>query len=233
VDDYPVTLFLSRDGYFKKITAQSLRMSGEQKYKEGDELKVSFESSNAHELLVVTDRQQIYKVRLNDLEDSKASSLGLYLPTKLGMDEGENVLTIIDPGNYRKDVLYVFENGKAARVALSAYETKTNRKKLVGAYSDKSPLRSILVLDEEKDIACFADDGRCIVFHSSLLQQKTSRATQRVGVLTLKAKKTLLRAVPLSETTIQTVSRYRVRNLPAAGVLLKPEDRGEEQLSLI
>ena len=233
VDDYPVTLFLSRDGYFKKITAQSLRMSGEQKYKEGDELKVSFESSNAHELLVVTDRQQIYKVRLNDLEDSKASSLGLYLPTKLGMDEGENVLTIIDPGNYRKDVLYVFENGKAARVALSAYETKTNRKKLVGAYSDKSPLRSILVLDEEKDIACFADDGRCIVFHSSLLQQKTSRATQGVGVMTLKAKKTLLRAVPLSETTIQTVSRYRVRNLPAAGALLKPEDRGEEQLSLI
>ena len=233
VDDYPVTLFLSRDGYFKKITAQSLRMSGEQKYKEGDELKVSFESSNARELLIVTDRQQIYKVRLSDLEDSKASALGLYLPAKLGMDEGENVLTMLDPGDYRKDILYVFENGKVARVALSAYETKTNRKKLVGAYSDKSPLRSILVLDEEKDIACYSDDGRCLVFHSSLLQQKTSRATQGVGVMALKAKKTLLRAVPLSETPIQNVSRYRVRSIPAAGALLKPEDRGEEQLSLI
>ena len=233
VEDYPVTLFLSREGYFKKITAQSLRMSGEQKYKEGDGLNLSFESSNRRELLIVTDRQQIYKVKLADMEDGKASALGTYLPTKLGMDEGESVLTMIDPGDYRKDVLYVFENGKAARVALSAYETKTNRKKLIGAYSDKSPLRSILVLDEEKDIACYASDGRCLVFHSSLLQTKTSRATQGVGVMSLKSRKTLLNAVPLSETPIQNVSRYRVRNVPGAGALLKPEDRGEEQMSLI
>ena len=233
VEDYSVTLFLSREGYFKKITAQSLRMSGEQKYKEGDGLNLSFESSNRHELLIVTDRQQIYKVRLADMEDGKASALGTYLPTKLGMDEGESVLTMIDPGDYRKDVLYVFENGKAARVALSAYETKTNRKKLVGAYSDKSPLRAILVLDEEKDIACYASDGRCLVFHSSLLQTKASRATQGVGVMSLKSRKTLLSAAPLSETPIQNVSRYRVRSVPGAGALLKPEDRGEEQLSLI
>ena len=233
VEDYPVTLFLSREGYFKKITAQSLRMSGEQKYKEGDGLNLSFESSNRHELLIVTDRQQIYKVRLADMEDGKASALGTYLPTKLGMDEGESVLTMIDSGDYRKDVLYVFENGKAARVALSAYETKTNRKKLIGAYSDKSPLRSVLVLDEEKDIACYASDGRCLVFHSSLLQTKASRATQGVGVMSLKSRKTLLSAAPLSETPIQNVSRYRVRNVPGAGALLKPEDRGEEQMSLI
>ena len=233
VEDYPVTLFLSREGYFKKITAQSLRMSGEQKYKEGDALSLSFESSNRRELLIVTDRQQIYKLRLSDMEDGKASALGTYLPTKLGMDEGESVLTMIDPGDYRKDILYVFENGKAARIAMSAYETKTNRRKLVGAYSDKSPLRAILVLDEEKDIACYASDGRCLVFHSSLLQTKTSRASQGVNVMSLKAKKLLVSAEPLAATPIVNVSRYRVRNVPGAGALLKPEDKGEEQLSLI
>ena len=233
VEDYPVTLFLSREGYFKKITAQSLRMSGEQKYKEGDALKLSFESSNRRELLIVSDKQQIYKVKLADLEDGKASTLGTYLPTKLGMDPGENVVTMIDPGDYRRDVLYVFENGKAARIAMSAYETKTNRKKLVGAYSDKSPLRAVLVLDEEKDIALFANDDRCLVFHSSLLQTKTSRGSQGVAVMNLKKQKLLVEARPLSETRIQNVSRYRVRNVPGAGALLKPEDKGEEQLSLI
>ena len=233
VEDYPVTLFLSREGYFKKITAQSLRMSGEQKYKEGDALKLSFESSNRRELLIVSDKQQIYKVKLADLEDGKASTLGTYLPTKLGMDPGENVVTMIDPGDYRRDVLYVFENGKAARIAMSAYETKTNRKKLVGDYSDKSPLRAVLVLDEEKDIALFANDDRCLVFHSSLLQTKTSRGSQGVAAMNLKKQKLLVEARPLSETRIQNVSRYRVRNVPGAGALLKPEDKGEEQLSLI
>ena len=233
VEDYPVTLFLSREGYFKKITAQSLRMSGEQKYKEGDALKLSFESSNRRELLIVSDQQQIYKVRLAELEDGKASALGTYLPTKLGMDPGENVVTMIDPGDYKRDVLYVFENGKAARIAMSAYETKTKRKKLVGAYSDKSPLRTVLMLDEEKDIACFSSDDRCLVFHSSLLQTKTSRASQGVAVMNLKKQKLLLDAKPLSETAVKNVSRYRVRNVPGAGALLKPEDKGEEQLSLI
>ncbi len=233
VEDYPVTLFLSREGYFKKITAQSLRMSGEQKYKEGDGLNVSFESSNRREVLIVTDRQQIYKLRLREIEDSKASVLGQYLPAKLGMDEGESVFTMLDPGDYRHDVLYVFENGKAARVALSAYETKTKRKKLIGAYSDKSPLRAVIPLEEEKDLVCYSSDGRCLVFHSSLLQTKTSRSTQGVNAMTLKAKKTLERAVPLRETPIQNASRYRVRSLPGAGALLKPEDRGEEQMSLI
>ena len=232
-EDYPVTLFLSREGYFKKITAQSLRMSGEQKYKEGDGLRLSFESSNRREVLIVTDRQQIYKLRLSEIEDGKASTLGFYLPTKLGMDEGESVFTMLDPGEYRHDVLYLFENGKAARIALSAYETKTKRKKLIGAYSDKSPLRALVTLEEEKDIACFASDGRCLVFHSSLLQTKTSRASQGVNVMSLKPKKTLERALPLAETPIQSVSRYRVRSLPGAGALLKPEDRGEEQMSLI
>ena len=233
VEDYPVTLFLSRQGYFKKITAQSLRMSGEQKYKEGDGPFQSFESSNRRELLIFTDRQQVYKVRLCDLEDGKASALGTYLPTKLQMDEGENVLYMLDPGDYSGHLLLFFENGKAARIELKAYETKTNRKKLVGAYSDKSPLRSILELKEETDVACYASDGRCLVFNTTLLQPKSSRSTQGVGVMSLKARKTLLEAKPLKDTPIENLSRYRVRSVPAAGALLKPEDRGEEQLSLI
>ena len=233
VEDYPVTLFLSQEGYFKKITAQSLRMSGEQKYKEGDSLRLSFESSNRRELLIFTDRQQIYKVKLADLEDGKASSLGLYLPAKLQMDEGENVLTMLDPGDYSKHLLLVFENGKVARVELSAYETKTNRRKLLNAYSDKSPLKSVLLLTEESDVVCYSSDERALVFNTSLLQAKSSRSSQGVNVMTLKAKRTLLRAEFLKDTPIQNVSRYRVRSLPAAGAILKGEDRGEQQLSLM
>ncbi len=233
VEDYPVTLFLSREGYFKKITSQSLRMSSEQKYKEGDDLNVSFESSNRRELLILTDRQQIYKVRVADFDDCKASVLGVYLPTKLEMDEGESVITMIDPGDYRADILFAFENGKIARVSMSAYETKTNRRKLINAYSDKSPLVSVIVLDEETDIACYSSDDRVLVFNTSLMQPKTSRTTQGVGVMTLKARKTMLRAEKLSTTGIGNVQRYRVRSIPAAGALLKTEDKEEKQLSLL
>ena len=231
--DYPVTLFLSREGYFKKITAQSLRMSGEQKYKDGDCLMTSFETSNRAELLILTDRQQIYKAKVADFEETKASVLGIYLPTKLQMDEGESVLAMIEPGDYRAHLLLIFENGKAARIELSAYETKTNRKKLVNACSDKSPVKAVLVLRDEIDVACFGSDDRVLIFNTSLLQPKTSRTTQGVGVMTLKARRTLAAARPLAETSIKNVSRYRVRSLPAAGALLKPEDREEQQLSMI
>ena len=233
VEDYPVTLFLSREGYFKKITAQSLRMSSEQKYKDGDELNISFESSNRCELLIVTDKQQIYKARVSDFEDCKASVLGTYLPTKLGMDDGESVVTMIDPGDYRANILFAFANGKIARVEMSAYETKTNRKKLVNAYSDKSPLVSVLVLTEETDVVCVSSDDRALMFNTSLLQPKTSRATQGVGVMTLKPRRELVRAVPAAESGILNIARYRVRSLPAAGALLKGEDKGEQQMSLL
>ena len=233
VEDYPVTLFLSREGYFKKITPQSLRMSGEQKYKDGDSLRISLESSNRCDLLIFTDKQQIYKLRLADMEETKASALGVYLPSRLQMDDGESVLTMVAPGDYKRQLLLVFENGKAARLECSAYETKTNRKKLVNAYSDKSPLAAVIPLDGETDIACYSSDDRAIVFNTSLLQTKTSRTTQGVGVMSLKAKRALVRAVPVSETQIKNISRYRVRSLPAAGAILKPEDREEQQLSMI
>ena len=233
VEDYPVTLFLSREGYFKKITPQSLRMSGEQKYKDGDSLRISLESSNRCDLLIFTDRQQIYKLRLADMEETKASALGVYLPARLQMDDGESVLTMVAPGDYKRQLLLVFENGKVARLECSAYETKTNRKKLVNAYSDKSPLAAVIPLDGETDIACYSSDDRALVFNTSLLQTKTSRTTQGVGVMSLKAKRALVRAVPVSETQIKNISRYRVRSLPAAGAVLKPEDREEQQLSMI
>ena len=233
IEDYPVTLFLSKEGYFKKITAQSLRMSGEQKYKDGDRLNISFESTNRGELLFLTDRQQMYKARVSDFEDMKASVLGVYLPAKLQMDEGENIITMIDPGDYKAHLLFFFENGKAARVELSAYETKTNRKKLVNAYSDKSPLRAVIKLTGETDLCCFSSDDRALVFNSSLLQPKTSRSAQGVAVMSLKARRTLDRAKLLEETQIKNVPRYRVRSLPAAGALLRPEDREEQQMSLI
>ena len=233
VEDYPVTLFLSREGYFKKITTQSLRMSGEQKYKEGDALADSLESSNNHEILFMTDRQQMYKCRVSDFEDGKASALGVYLPTKLQMDEGESVIAMIDPGDYSKHLLIVFENGKAARIELAAYETKTNRRKLINAYSDKSGAVSVLLIDEEKDIAVFASDDRALIFNTAQILPKSTRSTQGVNVMSLKKGKRVVRALPLAQSTIQNASRYRARSVPAAGALLKGEDRGEEQLSLI
>ena len=232
VDDYHCTLFLSKEGYFKKINDQSLRMSGEQKFKEGDSLSISFESSNAADLLVFTDRQQVYKAKLSAFEDTKASALGVYLPTALQMDPGEKVVTILDPGKYNKPLLLFYENGKCARVELSAYETKTNRKKLINAYSDKSPLVCAIVIDEEKDIVCFSSDERALVFNSSLLQSKTSKSSGGVGVMSLKKQRTLISAMALKESGIGNVSRYRVRTLPAAGAVLKPDDKTEKQISI-
>ena len=233
VEDYAVTLFLSREGYFKKITAQSLRMSGEQKYKDGDGLAVSFESTNRGELLFLTDKQQMYKARVSDFEDGKASVLGTYLPTRLKMDEGESVIAMIDPGDYKKHLLLMFENGKAARIELSAYETKTNRRKLVGACSDKSPVKAVMLIGEEFDVACYSSDGRALIFNTAQLQPKTSRSTQGVAVMSLKAKRVLERALPLKDSDIRNAARYRVRSIPAAGALIKGEDRAEKQLSLM
>ena len=232
-EDYPVNVFLSNEGYLKKITPQSLRMSGEQKYKDGDGPKLSFESTNRAELLVFTDRQQVYKTKLSDFADTKASALGTYLPSQLEMDDGERVFTVILPGDYKKDLLLFFENGKIARIPLSAYETKTNRKKLINAYSDKSPLAEVLPISGECDVAAFSSDGRALVFNTSLLQVKASRSTQGVAGMSVKNKHKLVSAALLENTSVKNKSRYRVRSLPGAGALLKDEDRGETQMSLI
>ena len=233
VPDYPVTVFFSKEGYFKKITPASLRMNDQQKFKEGDSLALAQEATNRDELLVFTDRQQCYKTRLADFDDAKASVLGDYLPAKLGMEEGESVVWACIPGDYSAHVLFFFENGKAARVELSAYQTQTRRKKLTGAYSDKSPLVSTLLLTEDQEVAVTSTEGRCVVFHTASLNPKTTRSVQGVAVMTLKPKYRVADARSLAETTIQNPARYRARSLPVAGALLKEEDRGEEQLTLL
>ena len=233
VPDYPVTVFLSREGYFKKITAQSLRMSSEQKFKEGDGLAFTQETTNRSELLVFTDKCQVYKTRLSEFDDTKASVLGDFLPAKLSMDEGESVLAVILPGDYRGSLLFIFENGKAARVELSGYATKSNRRKLTGAYSDKSPVKAMFLLqDGERELVLYSSDGRALIFSTAQLAVKTTRATQGVAVMTLRKNKILEQAIPLEESTIQNQARYRVRSLPAAGAILRPEDAPEPQLTL-
>ena len=230
--EYPVRLFLSREGYLKKITPQSLRMSGEQKYKEGDGLRQSFETTSNAELMLFTDRCQVYKVRLGEFEDSKASVLGDYLPAKLKMDEGESVIYALLPGDYASSLLFLYENGKAARIELTAYQTASNRRKLTGAYSDKAPLAAILRLTEDGEVAVCSDEPRCLILHTALLAPKTTRTSQGVAVMTLKKNRRLTEAKFLAETAIQNPARYRVRSLPAAGALLKGEDNGEKQLTL-
>ena len=227
--DYPVTAFVSNGGYLKKITAQSLRMSGEQKFKEGDSLAYSVETTNRAEMLVFTDKFQCYKSRLSDFEDSKASLLGDYLPQKLGMDAGENVLQVIFPGDGRGFVLFFFENGKVAKVPLSAYETKTNRKKLTGAFSDKSPVVKILSLGADAQIAMYSSDGRAMIFSTADLLPKTTRNTIGVAVMSLKKKAVLQNALSLEQSGIENQARYRMKTIPAAGALLREEDTREKQ----
>ena len=231
IPDYPVTVFLSKEGYLKKITPQSLRMSGEQKFKEGDSLKFSVELTNRAEMLVFTDKFQCYKSRLNDFEDSKASLLGDYLPQKLGMEPGENVIEVIFPGDYKGNILFFFENGKAAKVPMSAYETKTNRKKLANAYSDKSPLKTAMAIGKDEKVAVYSTDGRAMIFSTALLTLKTTRDAQGVSVMAVKKKATVSHAVKEAESGIVDVSRYRCRKLPSAGALLKEEDAPEKQIT--
>ena len=229
IPDYPVTVFISKEGYFKKITQQSLRMSGEQKFKEGDSLAFSAETSNRDELLVFTDKFQCYKARLSDFADGKASQLGDYLPQKLGFEAGETVKQVLLADGYKGFVLFFFENGKVSKVPLSAYETKTNRKKLTGAFSDKAPVKVILGMASDDQIAMYASDGRCLIFSTAQLMPKTTRNTQGVAVMSLKKKAVMERAVILDNSGITNQSRYRTKTIPAAGALLKEEDSSEKQ----
>ena len=229
VPDYPVKVFVSREGYLKKITAQSLRMSGEQKFKEGDALRFSQETTNRADVLVFTDQFQCYKSRLSEFEDGKASQLGDYLPQKLGMEQGETVRSVVLTEDYSGFVLFFFENGKVAKVPLNAYETKTNRKKLTGAYCDKSALVDVYAMQEDAQMALYASDGRTLIFSTAQLLPKTTRNTQGVAVLTLKKKAVLTAALPLEQSGIENPSRYRTKTIPAAGALLKPEDMQEKQ----
>lgn len=217
VDDSPVTLFFTRDGYFKKITPQSLRMSGEQKLKEGDEMSQIIESTNAHELLFFTNKQQVYKAKVSDFADSKASLLGDYVASKLGFDEAENAVFMVATTDYKGNVLFVFDNGRVAKVALSAYATKTNRKKLIGAYTDKHTLHTILYTESESDILLTSTNGRMLLVNSASLQTKSTRDNGGVAVMTQKKGQRIFTAEIYKEGSLENPHRYRTRNLPAAG----------------
>ncbi len=230
IPDYPVTVFVSKEGYLKKITPQSLRMSGAQKFKEGDKLRHCKETTNRGELLVFTDQYQCYKAKLSDFDDGKASQLGDYLPQKLGMEPGEGVAEVVFPGDYKGFILFFFENGKAAKVPLSAYETKTNRRRLTGAYSDKSRLVACIALDADAQVALYTSDNRAAIFSTALLSLKTTRNTIGVTAVSLKKKATLTDAILLEGSGIVNPGRYRCRNIPTAGALLKEEDAPEQQI---
>lgn len=231
IPDYPVHLFFTQEGYFKKITPQSLRMSGEQKLKEGDAIARQVESSNAAELLFFSDKAQVYKLRASDFDDTKASVLGDYIPAKAQMDEGERTAAMVVTKDYSGFVLFVFENGKAAKVELSAYQTKTNRRKLLNAYSDKSPLVCALYLPEDREVLMTASSGRMLLFHTGLIASKTTKNTQGVQAMNLKKGQRVLSCAPFAEGDLQNPGRYR-KKLPALGVLPDGEETGGEQLSM-
>ena len=233
-EEYPVSIFLSREGYFKKITPASLRMNSEQKFKEGDALRQTFETTSNAEVMFFTDHCQVYKTRLGEFDDAKASVLGDYLPTKLKMDAGENVIFMVLPGpDYTGSLLFFFENGKVARIEMKAYQTASNRRKLTGAYSDKSPLACIRRLDEDCELAVYSNEPRCLIFHTALLAPKTTRSAQGVAVMTLKPKYHLETVLLSEETSITNRTRYRVRAIPAAGALVREEDSEDQQISLL
>ena len=225
VPDYPVTVFFTRDGYFKKITPQSLRMSGEQKLKEGDEIVLRTETTNAKEILFFTDKHQVYKARMNDFSDTKASVLGDYIPSKLSMDEGENaVFAAVLNNGYNGYMLFVFENGKAAKVNLSSYATKANRKKLIKAYCDKSPLVQIMMLEEDKDLVVETTAGRYLLFNTALISPKAMKDTQGVACMTLKKSNRISLVRDYKEGEFVKPYRYKSKNLPSTGALLSTED---------
>lgn len=232
IEDYPVQIFLSKEGYFKKITPQSLRMSSDQKFKDGDELRSTMETTNKAEIIFLTDQHQAYKIRLHEFADTKASVLGDYLPQKLGMDEGEVPIYMFLPEDYSGSLIYVFENGKIARVEASTYETKSNRRRLTGAYSDKSPLAAVFHIKEDIEVAVYTQN-RLLLMNTAMLQSKTTRTTQGVAVLTLKRGQTVRLAMPAEQAGISAPARYRTRTLPAAGALIRDGDEPEKQLSLV
>ena len=233
VPDYPVNLFFTKEGYFKKITPQSLRMSSNHKLKDGDEIAQTCEFSNNGELLFFTDKCQVYKAKAADFADTKASALGEYVPAKLGMDEGENAVYMVATKDYKGMLLFAFENGKLAKVPLEAYQTKTNRKKLTGAYSDKSPLAGMVFFTEDKEFLLKASSGRMLLIHSGAINLKTTRSTQGVAVLELKKGHRLFEISEYVEGTFAKPQRYRTKTLPTLGAMPANEDSTDEQLTLI
>ena len=230
IEDYPVHLFLTREGYFKKITVQSYRGGSDHKLKEGDALYQSLDATNKQEIMFVTDKQQVYKAHLYDFDDTKASVLGEYLPSRLSMDEEEHVVFMLLPGDYTGNLVVLFENGKAARFELSGFETKTNRRRLTGAYSDRSPAKAFFHIAQERDITMFATNGRALTVNTSLIPEKTTRTTVGVQVMVLRGAHIVTHACDTAEVEFAQPRRYVSHSIPSIGALLKDEDKGQMSL---
>ena len=228
IPNYPVTLFYTRDGYFKKITPQSLRMSGEQKLKDGDEIVATMEATNAVELLFFTNHHQVYKSRAADFADGKASVLGDYVASRLGMEDGEVPIYMAVTKDYAGHMLFFFQNGKCAKVPLASYETKQNRKKLLKAYSDKAELACMMQMTEEAELAIYTTGNRLLLAGSALIPAKTTRDTAGVNVVNLKKNQRISRVQVADGLELANPHRFRVRSLPAAGALLRQEDTSEQ-----
>lgn len=229
VPDYPVTVFFTREGYFKKITPQSLRMSGAHKLKEGDEIVQQAETRNNVEVLFFSDRQQVYKTRVSDFEDGKASQMGVYLPGKLGLDEGESLLYMVLNPAGKGWMLFFFASGKCAKIPLSAYATKQNRRKLLKAYCAKEPLHTMLYVPEETELAIRTSAGRLLLVGTAQISEKATRDSQGVAVVTLKKNQTIASVRLADGLELANPHRYRVRTLPSTGALLRAEDTSEQQ----
>ncbi len=228
IPDYPVHLFVTAEGYFKKILPQSLRMSSAQKLKEGDEIRLEVESTNRAELLFFTDKCQVYKAKAADFAETKASVMGDYIPSRLGFDEGEKLAAAVVTADYKGDILFFFQNGKVSKVPLSAYETKTNRRKLQKAYSDKSPLAAVCVPAEGEEYVLTSGQKRKLIFNPAMIAVKATRDNQGVAVMTLKKNGFVEKVEPLTENTFVNPSRYRTKTLPAAGAIVREEDLGQQ-----
>ncbi len=228
VPDYPVNLFFTKDGYFKKITPQSLRMSSEQKLKTDDEIILSLETTNSIDLIFFTDKFQAYKAKASDFEDHKASILGEYIPAKLSMDAEEKAIFMVATTDYKGHIIMFFENGKAAKVPLSAFETKSNRKKLTSAYSDKSPLVAMFSSTEDRQYVLKSTASRYLIVHSGAVALKTSRSTQGVAAMTLKKNHRLESVCVYEDGMFASANRYKTKNIPATGAVLAAADAGEQ-----
>lgn len=231
VPDYPVNLFFSKEGYFKKITPQSLRMSGEQKLKEGDETLQELETTNSADLLFFSDKGQVYKMKAAEFGDTKASVLGEYIPAKMQMDEEEKAFYMAVTRDYTGYMLFFFENGKIAKVDLAAYQTKTNRRKLVNAYSNKSPITAILQVQEDCEVLLTASSGRMLLINTGLVASKATKNTQGVAGMTMKKGQRLIGAVPYHENDLANPNRFR-KKIPALGALPNGEEGMQVQLTL-
>lgn len=228
IPDYSVTLFITKEGYLNKIRTANLRMSGEQKVKEGDEVETTFECSNKDELLVFTDKGQVYKAKVDDFPDGKASQLGVYVAGKLEMDQDEKVIYICVIKEYVGYMIFVFENGKVAKVDISAYQTKTNRKKLLKAYSLKSPLACIEYIEEDCELVLCSTSGRMLILNTGALTPKSSKDTIGVSVMTQKKNHKVESMHHYTEGEFEKTWRFRTKNLPAAGALPTAADNTDQ-----